>query len=551
MTGQWTLLFLPLLGGAVLMFGLATIVLKNGQTRGAKPLGGLLIATGFFNVFYVLQLWTETPLGSLFWAQLQMPAWTSAAVFAVILTLEYTNRDAWIRPSRVGALFVFPAVATALFFLQTELFFTNVRLHNELSLVVMAADKQLAWWLTVSYAYGLILVSVALLGLQFIRSVRVGHYRGQTLTLIAAFTVPVLANLLQNLLGYQLAFASLGFTLMGIIVYLTVFRFDFLNSVPVARRKILAEMADGFLVVDSQHQIIDANQSVRELFGDNPVIGKSIDEVYPEFKSVVRTQRDAPSRHEYQHGDGETDRFFDVQISPVSGIGDRIDARIVRFTDITESKERERELKRQNERLERFANVVSHDLRNPLNVANGRLELAGEECDSEHLDSASQALSRMETLIEDVLALTRHGRPAGDMEDVEIAEMVQQCWSNVETDQATLTTETDQTIRADKSRLQQLLENLIRNAVDHGGEEATVTVGRLADGFYIEDDGPGIDEEDRGKIFEAGYSTMDGGTGFGLSIVKEIAEAHGWEIEVLESHAGGTRFEFNGVDVVD
>jgi len=98
--------------------------------------------------------------------------------------------------------------------------------------------------------------------------------------------------------------------------------------------------------------------------------------------------------------------------------------------------------------------------------------------------------------------------------------------------------------------MQQLLENLLRNAVEHGGDTVTITVGGLNDGFYFEDDGPGIPENERNNVFETGYSTAKGGTGFGLSIVKQIATAHGWEICVTEGSEGGARFEIRGVGII-
>ncbi|MFB6301465.1 MAG: PAS domain-containing protein [Haloferacaceae archaeon] len=213
--------------------------------------------------------------------------------------------------------------------------------------------------------------------------------------------------------------------------------------------------------------------------------------------------------------------------------------------DITERKEYERELERQNEQLEEFANVISHDLRNPLNVANGRLELAREACKSEHLDAVDRAHDRMRTLIDDLLTLAREGKQVSEVEAIDLAAAVDTSWRTVETDGATLTVETERTVRADRGRLQQLLENVIRNAVEHGGENVTVTVGDLDDGFYVADDGSGIPEGER--VFEAGCSTADGGTGFGLQIVKQIAEAHGWEIGVTDGDEGGARFEITGV----
>ena len=208
---------------------------------------------------------------------------------------------------------------------------------------------------------------------------------------------------------------------------------------------------------------------------------------------------------------------------------------------------RERSLKRQNERLEEFASVVSHDLRNPLTVAEGRLALAREECESEHLDAVTDAHDRMSALIGDLLTLAREGDRLSETEAVDLADLSENCWRNVGTADATVRTPVDRMIQADRSRLAQLLENLIRNAIEHGGEDVTVTIGGLGDGFYVEDDGPGIPEDERDSVFDAGYSTADEGTGFGLSIVKQVADAHGWDIDVADGADGGARFEITGV----
>lgn len=93
-----------------------------------------------------------------------------------------------------------------------------------------------------------------------------------------------------------------------------------------------------------------------------------------------------------------------------------------------------------------------------------------------------------------------------------------------------------------------LEENLMQNAVEHGGEDVTVTVGDLDDGFYIEDNRSGIPNDKRNIVFDVGYSTMTDGTGFGLSIVKQVADAHGWNIRVTDRSDGGTRFGFTSIE---
>ena len=227
--------------------------------------------------------------------------------------------------------------------------------------------------------------------------------------------------------------------------------------------------------------------------------------------------------------------------------------------------ERERELERKNDRLEEFASVISHDLRNPLNVAQGHLELARREVESEHLSTVADAHDRMTRLIEDLLTLAREGETIDETEPVDLGALGEACQRNLATAEATLSVRIDRTVVADRDRLRQLLENLLRNSVEHsstgGGSDSekttadgrsgvAITIGELDDGtgFYVEDDGPGIPESDRERVFEGGYSTSDAGTGFGLRIVEQIADAHGWRVRVTEGTDGGARFEFSGVD---
>ncbi|WP_336025167.1 hybrid sensor histidine kinase/response regulator [Halobellus salinisoli] len=224
------------------------------------------------------------------------------------------------------------------------------------------------------------------------------------------------------------------------------------------------------------------------------------------------------------------------------------------LVDITERKQIEQELHQQNERLDEFASVVSHDLRSPLSVVEGRLELAQEECESEHLDVIGTATDRMDRIIEDVLWLARAKQEIGSVEPTVMQTTVDAAWNLVadDVDQAELLYADEKrplpTIKADENRLSQLLENLLRNAIEHGGTDVTVTVGPLENGFYVEDDGPGIPQDKREDVFAAGYSTDKEGTGFGLNIVNQVAEEHNWEIRVTDGRDGGARFEITGVE---
>jgi PAS domain S-box-containing protein len=234
-------------------------------------------------------------------------------------------------------------------------------------------------------------------------------------------------------------------------------------------------------------------------------------------------------------------------------------------------------LRAQNERFREFTSIVSHDLRNPISVLSGALELAEMTGESEQFDRCRRALERMDALVEDLSTLTQEGAVVDDAEPLSLERTARACWATVETGDAELRTEGDSTIRADEDRLRQVFENLFRNSVEHGSTDdrtqsgdsveygsaddslnadvddgLTVRVGVLpdGDGFYVEDDGVGIPEDRHGEVFERGYSTATGGTGLGLAIVEKMAAAHGWTVTATEGREGGTRIEIDGVDLV-
>ncbi|MDZ5812493.1 HAMP domain-containing sensor histidine kinase [Halorubrum sp. AD140] len=210
-----------------------------------------------------------------------------------------------------------------------------------------------------------------------------------------------------------------------------------------------------------------------------------------------------------------------------------------------------RESETRRDRLEEFASVVAHDLRNPLSVAKGYLTLA-REGDEAAFDRVADALERTEQIVDDTLTLAREGESATRTETVSLAALARGAWSTTADaegaagEAAGLDVVGDATIDADPVRLRRLLENLFRNAIEHGGADGpvTVTVAPTPTGFVVADDGPGIPAAERGSVLDAGYTTAADGTGFGLAIVSRIADAHGWTVSIEESDAGGATFVF-------
>ncbi|MFW6448665.1 MAG: sensor histidine kinase, partial [Halobacteriota archaeon] len=149
-------------------------------------------------------------------------------------------------------------------------------------------------------------------------------------------------------------------------------------------------------------------------------------------------------------------------------------------------------------------------------------------------------------IIDQMVNLSSQGEEITETVLVRLEDVAKNAWEMVETANATLQIEDSKQFQADPSRLQQLFENLFRNAVEHGGPDVTINVRTTDNGIIVADDGIPIPEESRHEIFDPGFST-NGNLGYGLAIVKQIALGHGWEVEVSESDAGGTLFEIGNV----
>jgi len=395
----------------------------------------------------------------------------------------------------------------------------------------------LVHWVVLGLSYMLAAIGYSMLFELFSK---VGHDTRPLTALAGVTALPVVFNIAAQLTPWlvEINYEPLGVAAFGLgVVYLYLGDF---RTVQLA-----GESDNPVIVLDEEDNVRDYNVTARGLFPElSGSIGEPIGAVLPD---VSERLRDGEAIVETDQVSGM--HYLQMAESPFNAGQTRTGA-ILSFTDVTNREEYRRELERQNERLENFASMVSHDLRNPLTVAKGNLDLARKDGDAEELETAAAALDRMEVLIDDLLALARQGQPIEEPEPVDLAETASRCWRMVEAGDATLDVTDGLTLLADPDRLQQLLENLFRNAVEHGGSDATITVGASDSGagFYVEDDGPGIPEADREQVFESEFTTNQDGTGFGLAIVREIVDAHGWEIRATESADGGARFEITGVE---
>jgi PAS domain S-box-containing protein len=329
------------------------------------------------------------------------------------------------------------------------------------------------------------------------------------------------------------------------------------------RFQLLVESIERYAIfmLDTDGRVATWNAGARQIKGyeENEILGEHYEEFFAEddrdtgvpAELLERAQAEGAVEGEGWRVRSDGSRFWaDYTLIALYEDSGELRGYAKVTQDLSEQRARKAAIDTQSERLDEFASILSHDLQNPLSVAAGRLEIAEADLDSEHVREAHTAVERAQALTEDVLDLARDDEAGVTLETLNLGDVTRTCWQHVETPTASLVVDTGCVIRADRTRLTQLLENLIRNAVKHSDSDSmTVRVGAFENGFYVEDDGPGIPESEREAVFDAGYSTASESAGLGLDIVQQSARAHGWRVHVTEEATGGARFEFHHADV--
>lgn len=664
---------------AGLNLSISVFAFRRRGVRGAIPFAAIMVCVSFYSLGTAVRA-----------ASVTLPSYRIGTIikYAGILllgptqfwfALVYTERSSLFNRRRWALLLAWPLGVFLLVLTAPahDLLWNVQGFIRSAPVAEVARTDGPAVWLTYIYHFILAIITYLLIALIGLR--RSDKYRIQVILMLIGGIVPLVgATILLYLMGPTAAWdpTAFAFTITGIVFAVALFRYDFLDLIPVARHKLVDVMADPVFVIDAGNRMIDVNEAGTELFLDQAKdpIGREASDLIPSFDSL----KDDSGTHnsEVQIETNKGVRFFNtkettltdragtavgsllifrdvteeyrvkkrytrlierssdivtvidrdgtiasvsqsieevlgyepnelvganfaetvhpedqeeirselsnyveeygysntyrVRVSNADGEWRIIEAHarnllndpfvkgiVLNCRDITEKQEQKRELERQNQRLDKFASIVSHDLRNPLNVAMGYLDLLESEMGDEHNESlvtVQRQLDRMEDIIEDSLTLARSGEAVTETSETDLEVLAHDAWENVDTGEATLVVKQTLQLQTDRDRLLNVFENLFRNSIEHNeSTDLTIKIGPLSDdfGFYIEDNGVGIPENEREQVFEEGYSTNKDGTGFGLAIVRDIIRAHGWEIRATESEMSGARFEILCVKTVN
>ncbi len=308
------------------------------------------------------------------------------------------------------------------------------------------------------------------------------------------------------------------------------------------REQLLDELDEGLIIVDDDWRIKDTNGAARELFPDLAGnTGAVLPAVVPKFDGLLP----AEDSRVIEVTDTTPTRQFLLSTQPLAPGRTTVGWAIV-LTDITELERERQRVRRQESQLDNFEDAITHELRNTINVVQGNIELVAADLEPDDAEvearirTASDAIERMGIIVSDLVTLTRLGRRAEEIETVDVEEVIRRAFSAVADAQAALTTVAPGEIQADRRRTEQLFENLFEFCLRNGA--TTVEVSQTPDGFVVEDDSQPLSAADVDRAFAYGQAVPDAESGMLLPVVRTLAEAHGWAIDIDPGYDDGVRF---------
>jgi PAS domain S-box-containing protein len=240
-----------------------------------------------------------------------------------------------------------------------HLFWTDVQLAKSGSYFVTDATFGPAFWVHGLYSYILILLGTVLLIRSFYRSPEL--YRGQMYWLLAGTFAPWIGNMLY-LSGLSpfpdVDLTPLAFSITGLAMGWSLYRYRLFDIAPVARDLVLEGMSDAMILVDAQGRTVDVNPAAVQLLGrtaGSELIGKRLGEVVPQYEGVIARFRDVPeARTEIAiEAAGAGKRYFELRISPLRTRSQELFGRLIVLHEVTQSKQAEEQIRAQNEALVR------------------------------------------------------------------------------------------------------------------------------------------------------------------------------------------------------
>lgn len=557
MSYEFTILSVPFIFAICCLLVLGYYLFKLRDERIAQALILWMIPFFIWSVAVIMRLSTSSVTAEVVWHKIRFIGPSFSAVGYLLLAAAYTGRDRWYRPEFVTGVALLPLLTNILVWTNEIHHLVGRPTPNPVAQPYVMTFELGPWFVIHGvYSYLLIAVGTYWLLRKFVELHRRGLYRIQVITILIAMVATMAVNVLYNIGVTALDWTPVGGAVSAIVLVIAMYQYRLIDVSPIAREIAVENMDSGMIVLDDKNRFVDMNSKAATLFDEDPdlVIGKSVSELDRTSGRVINQIISVDSSETVSVALDEETRHYDVTVSEITDATDEQIGDVIVFSDMSQEVQQSQELQaqkenlhRKNQRLEQFASVISHDIRNPLSIAQTYLDFARETQAADDFDAVAEAHDRIDSLLDEILTMARAETSVENPVSVQLAPLVEEAWETVATDEVVFENEFAEAaaINGDPALLRILFENLFRNAVIHTDQTSRIRVGSLEDGhgFYVADDGVGIPENPRESLFQYDQTNRSESIGIGLAIANELVIAHGWQMSETESEDGGGRFE--------
>jgi PAS domain S-box-containing protein len=337
MSWQYTPFLVPLLFSALICAALGIFALRHRVVSAAGSFVLLMAASAWWSLSYAIYQGSTSLSGKLLWAQLLQVGAIVVPLAWALLVLRYTGRDSWLTPFRIVLISAIPAATLVMVFTNGEsgIFWSRFVLTHRAGRIAVDSVPSWGFWLHVLYSWALLCLAVALLTLKVLRSPHL--YRSQAGSLLIAAVVPWAGNVL-HILGWVRFPANpmpFLFTLSGAVFAWAIFRYRFLDILPVAREKLVEEMGEAVVVLDDAGRVLDLNRAARATFGLSPsaLVGRMAGDAIPALAPLL-SGRATQAPLELGQGDGK--RLLEGDARPLLDRRGRLTGTLIVLRDLTE-----------------------------------------------------------------------------------------------------------------------------------------------------------------------------------------------------------------------
>ncbi|WP_151191821.1 histidine kinase N-terminal 7TM domain-containing protein [Desulfotomaculum copahuensis] len=544
-----------MLASALTTLLLAGYARRNRSVRGAVPFMMTMLLVTLWSLAYALEITANGLPAKLFWAAVQYPAYAFAPVAWLVMVLQFTGRERWPAGPRLLLLMLVPAVTVLLAW--TNSWHTLVYRHDALdsagAFPVLDRTYGPWFWVHAAYSYSLNLFSLFLLA-GLLRS-RAALYREQALCLSGGMLVVIVVNALYIFdltPNPRYDPTAVFFSISGLIIAWGLFRYRLFDIVPAARDRVIEEMADGLIVLDIRERVVDLNPAARRITGLAPGrgAGRTAADLFAAWPALAECCRRQTDGH-CEISTGGDGRHYEVYCLPLHNAAGVKNGRLIVIRDISERRAAQEQLMSQQRMLaalqerERLARDLHDNLSQVLGYVNMQAGAVHGLLQDGLTAEAAAGLARLGEVARQAHAEAREyiqgirGTPRGGSDFFTALRARLQRFEQNHGLTVKLAVAKDLPpdlfAPAAGTQLTRILQEALTNVRKHAGAK-TVKITFVRRGGRIR-----ISITDDGRGFDVNAPAPDGGSGFGLGIMRERAQEAGGILRIESVPGRGTR----------